>query len=336
MIEQHDYRRGDVIEVRSAAEILATLDSEGMVDGLPFMPEMLRFCGRRFTVDRRTDKICDTIYPLASRRVPDAVLLEDLRCDGSGHGGCQADCRLFWKAGWLRPAGDGGQLPASDSDASAALTRLAETTAAQSGVGDTSHPAPWRCQATELHRASEPMHSYDPRPYIRELRTGNVPFGTWLKVMARVVVQEPLRKLGFLKEIPLPGTGTTTPRLPRLDLEPGELVRVKSPQEIALTLNERGRNRGLWFDAEMLPYCGATYRVRQRVNKFIDERNGHMVELESDAVTLDGVVCTGELSPVRWFCPREIPPYWREGWLERAGEPAAAIPSETPSRTDPQ
>ena len=56
-------RVGDVVEVRSAAEILATLDERGELDGLPFMPEMLRFCGRRLTVHKVAHKLCDTIEP---------------------------------------------------------------------------------------------------------------------------------------------------------------------------------------------------------------------------------------------------------------------------------
>jgi hypothetical protein len=46
-----------------------------------------------------------------------------------------------------------------------------------------------------------------------------------------------------------------------------------------------------------------------------------MVELKNEAVTLDGVVCSGDLSLRRWFCPRAIYPFWRECWLERV-EPA--------------
>ena len=40
-------RPGDLIEVRAPEEILQTLDAEGTLDQLPFMPEMLGFCGRR-------------------------------------------------------------------------------------------------------------------------------------------------------------------------------------------------------------------------------------------------------------------------------------------------
>ena len=52
---------GDVVEVRSPAEILATLDDDATLDAMPFMPEMLRHAGKRFTVSRRVEKICDTV-----------------------------------------------------------------------------------------------------------------------------------------------------------------------------------------------------------------------------------------------------------------------------------
>ena len=56
-----ELRKGDLVEVRSAAEILATLDDRGERDALPFMPEMVAMCGRRFTVAARAERICDTI-----------------------------------------------------------------------------------------------------------------------------------------------------------------------------------------------------------------------------------------------------------------------------------
>ena len=52
---------------------------------------------RRYTVSRRVDKICDTVSGSGSRRTHSTVYLEDLRCDGSGHDGCQAACKIYWK-----------------------------------------------------------------------------------------------------------------------------------------------------------------------------------------------------------------------------------------------
>jgi len=90
------------VEVLSEEEILRTLDAKGRLDALPFMPEMLQYCGKRFRVYKRADKTCDTIDNAGSRRMRGAVHLEDLRCDGAAHGGCQARCLIFWKEAWLR------------------------------------------------------------------------------------------------------------------------------------------------------------------------------------------------------------------------------------------
>src|SRR5215475_2179950 len=93
---------GDWVEVRSKEEILATLDSSSQLDGMPFMPEMFAFCGRRLQVYKRAHKTCDTVFPVRSRRVERAVHLET-RCNGEAHGGCQAACLIFWKEAWLKP-----------------------------------------------------------------------------------------------------------------------------------------------------------------------------------------------------------------------------------------
>ena len=61
-------RVGDLVEVRSAEEIRATLDEHGELDDLPFMPEMLAFCGRRLTVHKVAHKLCDNISRTGMRR----------------------------------------------------------------------------------------------------------------------------------------------------------------------------------------------------------------------------------------------------------------------------
>src|SRR5262245_6257937 len=103
------FRAGDLVRVRSREEILATLDSRGALDALPFMPEMLAYCGREFRVGAVAHKTCDVVEtPGRGRRLDRTVHLEGLRCDGSAHGGCEADCNLFWKDAWLAPV-DGGK-----------------------------------------------------------------------------------------------------------------------------------------------------------------------------------------------------------------------------------
>jgi hypothetical protein len=103
-----------------------------------------------------------------------------------------------------------------------------------------------------------------------------------------------------------------------LNLQPGELVAVKSHEEILATLS-RNRNRGIGFAAEMVRYCGGVYRVRARVEKILDEKTGRMMQLKNDCIILEDVICRSECSSGRLFCPRSIFPFWREIWLRRVG-----------------
>jgi hypothetical protein len=146
-------RRGDLAEVRKPSEILATLDERGALAGLPFMPEMAAFCGRRFVVDRRMEKICDTIHYTGSRRLRDTVLLADLRCDGSAHGGCQAECRFSWKEAWLRKVTPDSPAPAPPAahEIEAPVDRVSRHV--KHDVEVEGHPQErWSCQAPSSPR----------------------------------------------------------------------------------------------------------------------------------------------------------------------------------------
>jgi hypothetical protein len=316
-------RRGDLVEVRSAGEILATLDEHGALGGMPFMPEMVSSCGRRFTVSARADKICDTIgSTLQSRQMSDIVLLDDLRCQGDAHGGCQADCRIYWNEAWLHrvdslnaPAG-----PQDEADVAALLARITPGVRA-SGEGD-GDDVRWRCQVTETNQASIPLSTTNPRPYFNELRTRNVSPLTFAKVMGRAAYMQPLH---HFKLLPWPkGPNEKSPPRPEpLGLQPGDWVRVKSKAEIESTLTTEGNNRGLHFDIEMVPFCGQVLQVRGRVTHIIEEHTGRMLRFGNDCIKLEGAVCSGERSTGRFFCPRKIYPYWREQWLERVDGPDA-------------
>ena len=306
-------RAGETVQIKSAAEILATLDSEGKLDGLPFMPEMLQYCGQTVTVYKRADRTCDTIFFDGQRRMHDAVFLSGLRCDGSAHGGCQAGCSLFWKESWLhRPSEPSDHVQAPPRDEAIlfdAARQLAEADKASER---------YMCQATEISRASTPLAWWEPSQYFREMATGNAkPFELLAAMVKWIFVQVQRRLTG--STVPLiRGKLTKTPKS-QLDLRPGELVRIKSSAEIAQTLDQQNRNRGLTFDSEMLRYCGGEYRVLRRVERIINEETGEMMDLPGDCIVLDGVTCTAEYHRL---CRRSIYPYWREIWLARADEAA--------------
>jgi hypothetical protein len=303
------------VRVRPAHEILATLDETGALEGVPFMPEMTKYIGQTLTVYKRLEKICDYFgQESRSRRVTGAVLLDGARCDGSAHAGCQAECRIFWKEAWLEHASsDHGAAPSGDCTQLRTLLE-ANTTRADPDSEETRY----RCQATEATRASTPIPEKALGQYVREVRVRNISLLELVSVGAGALLRKIGRKLGLVSDLPVPVAGERRVDGEKLDLQPGEWVRVRSPVEIGRTLDERGAHRGLLFTLEMAPRCGKTYRVRQRVERLIDERTGRLIEIKNDCVSLEGVVCTGRLTSGAWFCAREHLPLWREAWLERA------------------
>lgn len=360
--ESSPLKVGDWVEVRSKDEILSTLDQDGCLEGMPFMPEMFAFCGKKFQVYKRAHKTCDTVFPVRGRRVDHAVHLET-RCDGSAHGGCQASCMLFWKVAWLKPVAENRRSKAQHSSIPAVHGTCIESNVwARTVAANSTDAEPvYVCQATRLPYVTRELNWRDVGQYIEDYRSGNV--GLWRIISgatyflflaaskAGIGLGRPIRWLWdkchwLWRGFPFPRRHGNIPESEptpnqTLGLQPGELVRIKSYQEILSTLNTRDRNRGLYFDAEEVPYCGKTYRVLKRVTKIIHEKTGKMLEMKTPCFILDSVICQSRYSECRLFCPRSIYSYWREIWLERVGpEPskpgledaeAAALPSEPAS-----
>lgn len=257
------------------------------------------------------------------------VYLDDVRCDGSGHGGCQAGCLIYWNEAWLRPIDAvAGTSAVSDGAAEGRLQHLAESGTRAHPPRDGDGRELWRCQATEAFRASEPLKTSDLRQYWREIKSGNYRLGRFISVATRGFFMEIASRVGALKPLPLSGEGQQTEPL---GLKAGDLVQVRSPREIAPTLEPSGLSGRLSFDREMLPYCGRTFRIKDRVERLIDDRTGRMLKISADCLILEGVVCAGERSPGRWFCPRQIYPYWREAWLRPVEDSLPGAGAEVPS-----
>jgi len=59
------------------------------------------------------------------------------------------------------------------------------------------------------------------------------------------------------------------------------------------------------------------------LHKIINEKTGQLRILKNSCLVLDGVGCHGRFTqPIN--CPRALPPYWREVWLERVETDRAA------------
>lgn len=112
------------------------------------------------------------------------------------------------------------------------------------------------------------------------------------------------------------GANEMSAHLTKPNLEPGDLVRVRSQEEIKETLNRWKQLKGCAFMEEMWTYCGSKQRVFKRVGQFLDERD-YLVKRCSGIFILEGVICEGTKD--FGACDRSCYFFWREEWLERAG-----------------
>jgi hypothetical protein len=343
-------RAGDWVEVRSREEILRTLDDDACLESMPFMPEMIRYSGQRFRVYKRAHRTCDTVDYIGGRHLKRTVHLEGLRCDGSAHGDCQALCLLFWKEAWLQKV-DGPDRPG----VAVVVARPAENGTSyeaticrgtrKAGEAPDSQDPTYVCQATNLLDATVPLRRSDLEPYVEDLTSGNVRPGQMLGRLVYVIfsyivggrygLSTPLIWLYDTFQKVTGGTpyperlgkipkGAKTPSR-RLDLQPGEMVRVRSLPEILETIDVALRNRGMTWHSEMVQFTGRTFRVARRIENIINEKTGKMMHMKNDAVILENAVCLAKyINNCRRFCPRSVFVYFREIWLERVTEPSGA------------
>lgn len=353
-------KAGDWVEVRSKEEILRTLDNQGQLEHVPFMPQMFKYCGQRFKVYKSAHKTCDTVNPIRSLRVTDAIHLE-LRCDGEAYGGCQAACLIFWKTAWVKPI-EGNHPSASPEPDMTGRRQVAD------GSGDCTEEDVWKgtqkdfmgtggaikyqCQATQVPHYGDMLPWWDVSQYVEDYRSGNVGllqmlrgglFATYASLVQAGIGLGPL--LSWIYDvvqrlwggIPWPRRSGAIPagrQTPTevLNLQPGELVRVKSYHDILATLDTDARNRGLMWDRDMVPFCDGTYRVKTRLSRFVDEKSGLLINMKTPAVILEDVWCQARYSDCRMYCPRSIYSWWREIWLERIPDhPVCATSNEASS-----
>jgi len=321
-MKHYRYRAGDRVTVRSAEEILSTLDSDGTLGGLPFMPEMLEWCGRSFRVQRRAEKTCvdvaPPIHPIRRFAANDVVFLEGPRCDGRGHDGCKRGCRIFWKEDWLRPV---GAEPATERSVAGPDN---EPRARLKVKSDENR---YLCQSTELCRATEAfpgrLKPWMLRVLIREIQNGDRSVSEVLKLFVLWSLQR-LHRVALGKQW-LRGPHRRTPT-ESLGLERGDVVRVKNRFQIEATLDRNRRNRGLGICYEMTRYCGGWAEVRDRVDRMIDERTGAMRDVNNTVTlrSMRGKRVARELECLCYDalgdCPRGELMFWREIWLEHADD----------------
>jgi hypothetical protein len=312
-------RPGDFVEVRSPGEILQTLDGDGTLDRLPFMPEMVDSCGMRFRVSKRVVKTCYYGTSSGMRKFPaeDVVLLEGMRCSGEAHDGCQKACTIFWREAWLRRVDEIRTIQARVDPESEKWLRARLKTK----VG----PTTYFCQSSEILNASVELSRWERLgKCFSDVRAGNCGvfemahrIGEWLFWRVRRAL------LGVYAR----GDRKSTPA-ESLNLQSGEWIEIKPIGDVAETLNERGYNRGLYFTPAMGQSCGKKYRVERRLERIIVDGTGQMRKMQNTAF-LEGSMC-GCSCVAFGGCPRSEFAYWRDIWLRRTEAKAEPAPTKRP------
>jgi hypothetical protein len=307
-------KAGDEVVVRSPDEIAETLDEDGTLDSLPFMPEMLECCGKRFRVlNRVVQSTIDGAFLgghsesyVREFRNNDVVTLQNVRCSGAQHDTCQRACAIFWKEAWLRKVDDQSEvvLPRGSwlsipEDLSSRLKTMAQ-------------PGRYFCQSSEFLKATLHLSMVKRiKKCFSAISVGNISvWGMTRNLIAWVWWRAHYKFVGESVRGTLDKTPTDV-----LDLKPGDLVQIKSLPEIKSTLNKRGRNRGLHFSADQRPFCGQQFRVRNRADNFIAEGTGEMKHFRN-TVMLEDVLCDSACFAFGG-CYRSDLLYWREIWLRK-------------------
>lgn len=132
-------------------------------------------------------------------------------------------------------------------------------------------------------------------------------------MMARKLASHHARQLRkrfvrLFSAAPVPADGET------LNLEPGEWVEVRTGEEIAKTLDDRGKHRGLGFMPEMQKFCGKRFRVYKKVGTIMLESTGEIRRLKTPTVFLEDCFCDGQ---AHYGCDRSCFCFWKEAWLKR-------------------
>ncbi|HTP02649.1 MAG TPA: hypothetical protein VMJ64_14835 [Anaerolineales bacterium] len=94
----------------------------------------------------------------------------------------------------------------------------------------------------------------------------------------------------------------------------GDLVRVRSREEIIASLDPFGELKGCAFLPQMFDYCGTEQRVFRVMQKFMDERDSKMKRVRG-VILLEDLICKGTMAFGE--CDRACLLFWREEWLEK-------------------
>src|SRR5688500_4173140 len=109
----------------------------------------------------------------------------------------------------------------------------------------------------------------------------------------------------------------------------GDLVEVRSKDEILRTLDKNGRFEQVPFMPQMFEYCGKRFRVSKRAHKFCDTANSTGARQINNVVHLEDLRCSGRDYD---GCQSACLLYFKDVWLKPV---QAAVATEKPLPSSP-
>ena len=282
----------NVVYVKEFDEIVKSLDQNDSLNGVQFMPEMIKYCGtkqellapvKRVKSDKR--RFIDKLGYLE-----DVYLLENTWCDGEHHNNCSRKCRILWHEEWFTE-----EEPQSMENTNETDLML-------------NNHDPLLCQSTTIDKAMTHISSSFFKNifewfYIQNTSLKDIVLDV-LDSLYYIYFSLTHEKVGILIRTPTNDIG----------LKVGDKVRVKSFDEIKATLDTKGRNRGLGFQTEMIKFCGkGVFTVSDVMNNAISEYTDEIKKVKS-SVLLKETFCDGRFHR---RCGRKCPHIWREIWLKK-------------------
>jgi len=97
----------------------------------------------------------------------------------------------------------------------------------------------------------------------------------------------------------------------------GNMVRVKSKDDIVQLIQPTGKTDGCLFTEQMWGYCGNVYPVLRVVESFFDERKKRSFKARSPVYILQDLICDGISESHPQKCDHGCFLIWHEDWLEK-------------------
>lgn len=98
----------------------------------------------------------------------------------------------------------------------------------------------------------------------------------------------------------------------------GNLVRVRSVNNVSKTLDPLNSLDGCLFMKQMWDYCGKTFTIIKVVIHIFDEFQCKMYKTKIPLYLLDTVICNGLVDSFTHRCDRSCYFFWHEEWIEDA------------------